>query len=702
MEWLNPWALWLTTTLAFPLWLHLRQRSRPKEAPFPSLMLLQKGFPKAMRQKRLRDLLQLILRLLLLLCLVLALAQPRWREVSPWPTRGIMLIDNTVSGMLPDAVHGTRLAAQWRESQALEARFPDGLKRSPVLPEADLITGEERFGDLDAALQRLIPEATDASGNASDDASNDIPSEALLIPILPGAFQRLNSDSPLASRLKAWLSQDPARRLVLWKQGAPDLLSNLPQIARAELTIDAPLSSSLAAHLQTTASATSRNIDRGLLTWQGGLEKQIAANDGVWREPLHAEAAGIGSALGLGQDALLGTFRFDVDPEWRGPWNRFHFAVNRPTMGRILHLGETWASLPSLAAPERRQGVEHWPPGMQLPALDTRGDKAVAAVMLAGVLPASEDLERLATFVLEGGGLIVSLGGMTDITALNSRLLAPLGMGRITTSITYESPKALKAMPAGYTRLKLDAAALGGAGEVMRHYRQEPSPGSEVLVTTMASGDQAASSTLGTSEAIAVYRKAGRGHMLLWTTSIDSLAWSTVGLQALLPLTHQALIRSLQSQKQRVTVASDSVWIWPTTDAKAEVIGPDGAPFTRLRSSIEGLHLGPFGKTGFYTCRSVEETTTVVVNLVQPWLTAAWSTTSNPQHPLSDDESVFLSALGKAAKQVTITTDAPSQALGSKPGASWPLWLALAVLLLLLDGLVALLFAPQKPTDRAS
>lgn len=678
MEWLNPWALWLTTTLAFPLWLHFRQRSRPKKADFPSLMLLRKGFPQAMQRKRLRDLLHLILRLLLLLCLVLALAQPRWREATAWPTHGRMLIDNTVTGMLPDAAHGTRLAAQWRESQNLESRFPDGLLRLPALPDADIAKGEERFGNAEQRMRRLL---------FAEESSNSL-AALVIVPVLPSSLANLPVDL-----MSDWLEENSERRILLWQHGTSKPPEQWPQIAQAGISTETQPTAAKAS-LALKAMPIEPALESGYLIRHQGYERQLRGANGSWKIPLESEAGDFEKPGKTAQGQERGVFRLDIEPEWQGAWNRFHFTLNSKASARIVHVGDSWASLPSLTDPENRMAIEHWPAGMRLPELVTQGPNAIAAVMLSGRLPASEDLERVAAFVLDGGGLIITLGTMTDITSLNSRILSPLGLGRITGTVNHTAPKALKIMASGYANLNIDPTILGGGGEVLRHYRQAPSPGADTLLMTGG---------LDGGDPIAVHRQVGQGHLLLWNTSVDSLEWSTLGLQPLLPLTHQALLKTLRSQKRPVTLASDSIWVWPTTDPKAEVIGPDGEVFTRVRPSVEGLHLGPFSKVGFYTCRSFEETTTVVVNLVHPWshppLRVATHDTARSEQA---EVEAFLTSLGKARDQVTLSDAPPSLVMGTKAGSSWPIWLALAVLLLLLDGLVALLYASPKPTGRAS
>jgi hypothetical protein len=641
MELLQPWALWLASSLAIPLWLHFRHRSKPKEIIFPSLLLLKQGFPKAMKTHRLRDLLQLILRLLLLLCLVLALAQPVRRSEHVWPQRGGILIDNSIWGRLPDSHAGDGLSLQLHESQILETRFPLGFRRIPLLPEAGLSNCESRFGDIGNAIDRLLHTFEDTAT-----------AQMQIIPVYD--WGRLKITVP---QIKTWLSGASNRHLIFWDL-SPALLA-LPQWQSAGVVPDSE------GHwkMELRPNDGGNNAKASLLQLEAGIVKRLSPVAGCFVASLPES------------QTLLGQIRLDLPNSQIGPWNTWYFALEKEVHHRTLHLGSTWASLPSLTKPENRSAVEDWPLHLPMPKLTGQNDMQVNAVMLSGDMPSSEDLERLAVFVLEGGGLILSAGPTTDLVTLNSRILAPLGIGRLTSVLQHNPPADIQVQTAGFSALNMDPLTWGGAGHVSQSFDILPQNG----VTVLLSVD---------NRPLLLHKAVGQGQVLLWTTQVDSLSWTDIGLSPFLPLVHQRFINGVHMGKTALRIASDSILNLVTVRKEIAITDPKGRAFTRVHAGMDGIRLGPFSESGIYRMVAETDTQFIAVNLREPWSSGSDANQSDLAKNIRQELSGF-------EAQMHWTGHEPSILLQSAGKPTWPFWIVAAVMLLLADGLVALLLNPR-------
>jgi hypothetical protein len=642
MELLQPWALWLASSLAIPLWLHFRHRTKAKEVVFPSLLLLKQGFPKAMKTHRLRDLLQLILRLLLLLCLVLALAQPVRHSQHAWPRRGGILIDNSIWGRLPDSHSGDGLSAQLHESQILESRLPLGFKRIPLLPEAGLSNCESRFGDIGNAIDRLL--------HAFEDRAT---AQLQIIPVYD--WDRLKTALP---QIKTWLSGASNRQLVFWDLSSA--LMALPQWQSAGAMPD----SNGQWKMELRPNAGGNTAKAGLLQMEAGIVKR-----------LNPVAGGFLATLPESQ-TLLGQMRLDLPNPQVGPWNTWYFALEKEVDHRTLHFGSTWASLPSLAKPENRSAVEDWPLNLPMPKLTGQSDMQVNTVMLSGDMPSSEDLERLAVFVLEGGGLILSVGPTTDLVTLNSRLLAPLGMGRLTSLLQHNPPANIHVQPEGFSALRIDPVDWGDPGHASKNFDIVPQNGVTVFLTV-------------DNLPLLLHKCVGQGQVLLWTTQVDSLSWTDIGLSPFLPLVHQRFIKGVRMGKKALRIASDSVLNFVTTRKEISITDPKGRIFTRVHAGMDGIRIGPFSEPGIYRMVAETDTQHLAVNLREPWTSASNLNQSDLAKKMRQELAGF-------EAQMQWTTHEPSLLLQSAGKPTWPFWIAAAVMLLLADGLVALLLNPRR------
>ena len=105
MTFAAPWFLLAALAAAIPVVLHLVNRRRAKESPFPTLRFLKLSVQKTRRRKRVQDLLLMLLRAALLLLVAAGLARPIVTNFgSLWGDAGtaiVIVLDNSASmGMI--------------------------------------------------------------------------------------------------------------------------------------------------------------------------------------------------------------------------------------------------------------------------------------------------------------------------------------------------------------------------------------------------------------------------------------------------------------------------------------------------------------------------------------------------------------------------------------------------------------------------
>ena len=121
-------------TLAVPIVIHLRARSRSITVDWPTLRFLRTAQHRTAQRSRLKHILVLLMRLALLTLLVLAMAKPyrhreHWTRPADWPTTLVIVLDNSYS-------------MGYRETGASKSRF-DRAKVVVLAMIADLGLADE-------------------------------------------------------------------------------------------------------------------------------------------------------------------------------------------------------------------------------------------------------------------------------------------------------------------------------------------------------------------------------------------------------------------------------------------------------------------------------------------------------------------------------------------------------------------------------
>jgi hypothetical protein len=689
---LNPVSLWFGALLAVPLAIHFMGRQSLQRQPFPSLLLVKEGFARSMRRHRLKNLLLLIIRTLLIACLLLALSNPALesKQAAAKPEQSLALIHNGIYGRVPaprnggspgfgreaapqgkDLLETQRLRVKALDSaQGLRTRIFTVIEDGPGAGEAS-----QRFGDYGEAVRRLLP----ALG----------PGTALVgLPVF--SWQDLaGCQADLARALR----EDAGLQLAL-----SDFTGLAPRLSafaglRAAPAADAP-TVAVAALLSPAAADQGGKAQVWL---DGRLLQEVAASGGRMEATL---------PLGTGP-RTEGRFDFMVEGSGEGfAASALHFCFPEAGAWSLAHAGSALVSLPSLGRETYFRRILHVASARDIPwdgapaaanpnqtppkSAGPRAPAPLRLVYLAAERAASpEAYARAIEFVKRGGRLIIATGRESDIPMLNRFLLQPLRLGRL--GSLADSAGQVTADAAALARAGRASgdpvAAAKGLGAVRKRYAFSPDSGTAILLSQGGS-------------AILAERDFHAGRVLLWTTDLDDLDWTDLGVSPLVPLLHQAFQEAAAGERAAdLSVASDSVFVSlapageAASDAAAEVRDPEGRPFTRVRADGGRLRIGPFDRLGAYRIIRGKDTSGFAVNLLPAGAVTPAGDGWEAAEARAKD--AFLAACSPFPGRVALL--APGDPIAARASARrlWPAFLLGAILLLFLEGLIAFRYSAR-------
>ena len=180
---LSPLFLLGGLALSLPLWLHLLQRENPIRLPFSSLMFFEKRTQSSLRERRLRYLLLLALRLALFALLALAFSKPIWERpagaaLGSLPQLHLVALDTSMSMNYGD---------RWQRATAAAENVIDGMApadRAQILamgPGVRVVTQPSAEREqLKAAVRALQPTASRNSYGDLAEAVRSLGSEGTM------------------------------------------------------------------------------------------------------------------------------------------------------------------------------------------------------------------------------------------------------------------------------------------------------------------------------------------------------------------------------------------------------------------------------------------------------------------------------------------------------------------------------------------
>jgi len=715
---LSPLALWLTPLLAVPLAIALMGRSQPKTRDFPSLLPVQATLQRAMRRHRLKNWLQVILRTLALLCLLLAAAGPVWRGRSalPSPAVAALLTHNGAYSHIPlredrspddiaQSTLGARQAALRRGLDSMVAREAGRLVTETVLPEdsenggggdAAGPAGEGRPGFTGAARYGSTAQAGEALTRLFQRLAAAAPGAAAhaWVPVFAAR------DLPvIAAAARPWLESNPNARLILVDHG--DAASRLKAFGRPvvragtedELKAGGDDAFDRAATLSVAAPLNPEA--RGAPVWKSTAPAAEGVRDARADEGRARIALPLPDAL-TEAHWIAGTFSLaEDDPARRAlAFPELPVALRVPPPATLCHLGpqESYVSLASLGEGGARLKIVSLASATAQPSGGAR--EGCKLLYLADSEGADAALAARATAIARAGGtVILETGPRTDAVLWNRALLAPSEAGLLTVPLT-TAPRAAVGQRAALATLGPKGARAdrwGSPGTVTTAFGFRPAASTRVLLAT--------SDSLRTP--LLVERRVGPGRLLVWTTSLSTPAWSTIGLGPWAALAHQAVLEAGWSAgiEEHLVETDSSAW-WPARnpglDEAPRVLDQYGTPFARVRPEANGWTIGPFDNPGLYRIDGGPRT---------GWL--AVSVADAPPAPTSADWERFEEALGAQAWARTVrhkvALDANDDWRTLYDGVGLRLGLlALAALLLFAEGVVSLRLAHGSRRESGS
>lgn len=665
---LSPVTFWLGALLAIPLVIHFLGRQRLRKEPFPSLLLVQEKFSKSMHRHRLKNLLLLLLRTLLILCLLLALANPALEGKKSGGESGAeavaALINNGAYGLLPSreeagstgrAGAGTASGAgrpgsgaldgQRRRVRILDSALGAQVRSIPLIADGPgLAEAASRFGDYAEATERLLA-ALDAGA----------PSAQAYLPVF--AWEDL---TPAKEVLLQALADRPGLQLVLWDFGTSGSRLSAFSGVRAIPSPEGP-------------TVKLRALLNPIAAKEGNFKVRTYIENRIFQET-GPEDGLVEIGLPLSEGVRTGG-RLALEDRGAFAIRDWHFCFPNPGRLMLAHAGSALASLPSLGRENYFRRIVHVAAAKDLPWAGAGG--ALRLVYLSNDRNTdAAAYAHIVEFVKRGGRLIIGVGRESDIPMVNRFLLQPLRMGRLG-AVTESAGARAEADAKSLALLGGLPANAGPLGMVRKRFAFAPDSGTVILIRQGG-------------EPVLAERDFHQGRVLLWTTDLDDLDWSDLGVAPLVPLLHRAFQEGAGGLTSNRTVDSDSLIGIDLADpgSRPEVRDPDGRPFTRFRLDGGRLRLGPFDKLGLHRISWGRDSTAFAVNLASRGPVQSREVEDWEQWNLGR-KAEFLKGFESFRGRVVV---APADAEDVVRSAVQPLWKAFflaAILLLFLEGLIA-------------
>ena len=614
LSFLTPLFLAGLLALAVPIIVHLIHRERRDVVPFPSLMFLQRIPYRSVRRQRLRHLWLLFLRCLAVALLAAAFARPFFERRAATGTSPIGARELVI---LLDRSYSMGYGDRWTKAVAAARSAIDG------------IAGDDR------ATLVLFDASAEASGQPTSDKASL--HAALGRAKLGSGATRYEPALALAQKLSIE-SERPRREVVLisdfqrvgW-EGHEDV--KLPQgTALTTVNVASGETSNVAVlnvdFKREVVDGRDRVTPTARLTNQGA--KPVARTDvslevngrSLETKPLALPAKGAATVtfapFFLAAGDTKGTIRAGSDALPAD--NVFHFILSRgqtvsvlivepadAAAGHSLYLPRALAigDQPPFRADLRREG--------QLTSADLEGRSLV--VLNDAAWPRGEVGRRLRQMIVDGAGLLVASGtrGGARGWPSNDAELGPSPTGAVVDRMA-DRGGTLGYLDRSHPIFGVFSAPRSGDWASSRFYRYHKIDRGEGVLARYDDGAVALAE-----------RKAGKGRVLVWTSTLDSY-WNDLPVQPVfLPFVHQ-LVRYAAgySESRPWLVAGQSLDLAPelaaatttrpTNDDRPDIVvsAPSGA---RERVAAGGATSVALQEQGFYEVKRGERTRAVAVNL---------------------------------------------------------------------------------------
>ena len=586
MTFLTPLFLLGLAALAIPVLIHLTQRERTTVVEFPSLMFLKKIPYESVKRRRLRDLLLLALRAAALALIVAAFARPFMRGSELAASGGgarevVVLLDRSYSMGTGDS---------WARAQQAARQAVQGLTGLDRVSLVLFASSAELVLRSSADVSRVVAEidsATPSSGATRYAPALKVASSVLAESSLPrkeailvSDFQRAGWQPDEAFRLPAGsvftpVAIDPGAGINL--SVTPISVQRVRDGNQDRVTITGGVIN------RGTAAVDDVRLDLevdGRVAQSQSVSVAPASSASVAFAPIPVPPAGLRVVTRLPADSLAAD-------------NAFHALLAPPTAVSVLLVssgsrGDSDLYLTRALAIGDRPRFEA--ASVQVDAL-TQETLARTRVLVLQDLPLGDALAaRLRTWVEGGGGIVVALGPRATLPPAD---WLPVTVGNAEDRTRGAAAK-LSGFDYGHAVFEPFRAPRSGDFSTARIYG---------FRTLTARPSAATLARFDGGTPALVEATVGRGHVLVWATTLD-LSWNDLALKPVyLPFVHQLVRQAAGYREQPGWMTVGQAIDVGATSASAVVLSPAGQ---RL-SPPEGGSALEVAEPGFYEVRGARE-----------------------------------------------------------------------------------------------
>jgi hypothetical protein len=536
MSFLAPLFLAGLAALAIPVVIHLIQRERKNVVAFPSLMFVRRIPYSSIRRRRIHNWALLLLRLAALALIVAAFARPFFRNTALAAAGGgardiVLLLDRSYS-----MGHGDQWDRARRAATSAIASMTSGDRAALVLFAGAAEIGVQPTNDrarleseinatqLSAAGTRLGPALKLAGSLLS--ASNLPRREVIVV----SDFQR-----------SAWSPGDglrlPAGTVVTPVNVVADQTRNIA-VSPVSIQRDRVGEQDRVIVTANLLNRSSDAIDNVPVSLE--LDGRVVQSATVSLQP-HAAASTAFPPVILTAVNTRGTVRIGDDALIED--NAFHFVLSPPRPVPVILVGGTRPSRDQSLYLSRALAIGESPKfEVTTRGADDLTDEVLSLARLVianDASPSEATAARLRRFVENGGGLLVAYGSQATWPPAAAEFLPASPAS--TVDRTRGTAGALGGLEYGHAVFEPFRAPRSGDFSVARFYGYRsvvPAKDAQVL----ARFDDGAPALLA--------RSAGRGRVLVWTSTLD-LLWSDLAIRPVyLPFVHQ-MARHLVDHRDR-------------------------------------------------------------------------------------------------------------------------------------------------------
>jgi hypothetical protein len=541
MSFLAPLFLAGLAALAVPVLIHLIQRERKNVVPFPSLMFVRRIPYSSIRRRRIHNWTLLLLRLAALALIVAAFARPFFRSTALAAAAGgardiVVLLDRSYS-----MGHGDQWERAKRAAAAAVSSMTSGDRAALVLfaaaaeiavsPTNDRarLESEITATTVSAAGTRLGPALKLAGSLLS--ASNLPRREVVIVSDFqrsawsPGDGLRLPAGTTvtpvvIAAEDRRNIAVSPVSMQREFVSGQDRITVTANLLNRSDETIsNVPVSLELDGRVVQSATVT--------------LQPYAAASTAF--PPIILTSPNSRGTVRIGDDAL------DED-------NAFHFVLSPPRPVAVVIVNGTRPSRDQSLYLARALAIGEAPKfEATTRAADDLTDEVLSRTRLVIMNDASASdavTGRLKKYVENGGGLLVAFGSQATWPGTAADFLPAVATS--TVDRTRGAAAALGGLEYGHAVFEPFRAPRSGDFSAARFYGYR-------RVTTAK--DAAVLARFDDGAPALLARSAGRGRVLVWTSTLD-LLWSDLAIRPVyLPFIHQ-MARHLADYRERPSWAT--------------------------------------------------------------------------------------------------------------------------------------------------